>query len=185
MSNSSIANHPPGNVLIMKAQRSLFVTVLAWIFITFSGLATAISVMQNVMIAMMFREISLADQVPQGSPALFAFIASNFQLLAFAFLAVSVFFLVNSIGLLKRKNWARLCIIVMMGLGIISALSSVVVQMLALTVLKSEVDVIEEKITFVYFTGAMNIVFTVVICIIFAWIIKRLLSSAIAAEFRT
>ena len=39
---------------MMKSERSAFVTVLAWAFIVLSGLGTAISALQNVMVYFLF-----------------------------------------------------------------------------------------------------------------------------------
>ena len=92
--------------------RSTFVTVLAWIFIVLAGFATIITSLQNVMIAVMFPTAQMEEAATQvkdlpGVPWFASWMFSYYQVFFLFFLVVSASMLTASIGLLKRKNWAR------------------------------------------------------------------------------
>lgn len=99
--------------------RSTFVTVLAWIFIALAGFATFISILQNIMIAFVFPMAQMqAAATQQGAPWFAAWMIQHFQLFFLLFLVASASCLAAAIGLLRRKNWARLLFIALMLLGI-------------------------------------------------------------------
>lgn len=105
-------------------KRSTFVTVIAWIFIVLTGFGTFITALQNVMVRIMFDdEIKgqmKAAQTESGMemPSFFTTMFDNFELIFLAFFIFNLIALICSIGLLKRKNWARIIIICIMGVGI-------------------------------------------------------------------
>ena len=55
----------------------------------------------------------------QDIPPIANFMMANIRLIFCTFLALSVITLVSSIALLKRKNWARIMFVFLMGLGIV------------------------------------------------------------------
>src|SRR5690242_17763652 len=100
--------------------QSTFVTVVAWIFIVISGFGTVIAILQNVMVQTVFRDSGMAQAMqtpPPGTPPLSAFMAMHLPWVFFAFLLISTFTLISSVGLLKRRNWARLSFVGLMVLG--------------------------------------------------------------------
>jgi len=105
-----------------QVQRSTFVSVLAWIFIVIAGFALLISILQNIMITAMFpmeeMQKSLNAPEAQEMPAVARFMFSHFTLFFRAFLVVTLVTFISAIGLLKRKNWARIIFIALMALGI-------------------------------------------------------------------
>jgi hypothetical protein len=107
-------------------------------------------------------------------------------LIALAFLVVAVVELVAAIGLLNRKNWARLLFIGMMVLGIIWNLSGVVMQHIVLSSFLEMPETPGPGPDFEIFMTVMK-VFSWVIALgmsaLFAWIIKRLVSPAVRQEF--
>lgn len=173
-------------------QRSTFVTVLAWIFIALSGFGTIISILQNIMIFTVFRspEISQAMQAPPppDMPAAAAFMASHIYLFFLAFLLISGFTLASSIGLLKRWNWARLCFIGIMLLGIVWNLGGLVVQFSMFSSMQHQFSAAathggpDMQPVFIAF-AVVSVLFAVGFSVLFGWIAKRLLSPAVAAEF--
>lgn len=73
----------------MENPKSTFVTLVAWIFIVLSGFATLISVLQNIMVALMFQpeEFQQAtDNVPAGAKFMFV----SFQWFVLLFFVLSV-----------------------------------------------------------------------------------------------
>ena len=178
--------------MIETQQRSNFVTVLAWIFIGLSGFSTLIAVLQNVMIQTLFRSSGMEKALqspPPDMPAAAAFMFSHFQLFFLVMLLLCVFTLISAIGLLKRRNWARLCFVGIMLLGIVW-------QFVGLGINFSMFSSVQEQFAAAGTPGAPDmrpffIAITVVSVLVaigfsalFAWIAKRLLSAPIAAEFR-
>ena len=175
------------------APRSGFVTGLAWTFIVLAGFATFISLLQNIMISLMFsvEEMRAAMREAgksQPMPAFFGFVFENFRLFFGLFFAVCVLTLVSSIGLLKRKNWARLIFIGIMALGVLWNLAGAVIPFFMF----SSFPPIPESApgdfrdSFELMTKIMMgfmVVLAVVFAALFGWIVKRLLSDDIRREF--
>ena len=168
----------------MNNNRSTFVTVVAWIFIIGSGLASLMSLMQNIMIHVMFNKDKFS-QLPEDMPAGAAFMFGNFQLIFLTFLLISIMVLVSSIGLLKRKNWARLVFIFILSLGILWSLASLILQAVFFSTMPEmtqgpefeEFKTIQTLMQ--WFTAIISIGFAV----LFGWIIKRLMSGTVKQEF--
>ena len=169
--------------------KSTFVTVLAWIFIVLSGFATLIGVLQNIMIQTMFNDPKFSEglaKAPQNVPASVGFMASNFKLIFAALLACFVVTLISSIGLLKRRNWARLVFIGIMALGIIWNIGGLLLQFTMFSSFPSfpkaphEAEAFQSMfVTMMVFSAVIAVAFAV----LFGWIIKRLISQPIVAEF--
>ena len=171
--------------------KSNFVTVLAWVFIVLSGFATLISVAQNIMVQTMFDDPAFngplaASKHAQDVPAAASFMASHFKLFFASFFVLCATTLVSSIGLLKRHNWARLVFIAILGLGIVWNLGGLLVQFTMFSsfppppVVSHEPDAFKSMfITIMVFTAVITVAFS----LLFGWIIKRLVSRPIAAEF--
>jgi hypothetical protein len=175
------------------AGRSGFVTALAWIFIALAGFATLISILQNIMIALMFpvdemRTAMRESEKARPMPAGFRFMFDYFHYFFLAFLVVSVATLVSAIGLLLRKNWARLIFIGMMGIAILWNLASLAMPLL-MTSLMPEMGgkAPEEFMNNFKLMWNIMIGFSVLMALAFAalfgWIIKRLTSAEIRREF--
>jgi hypothetical protein len=173
--------------------RSNFITTLAWIFIVVSGFAFFLSIAQNVMIQIVlpFDRIQASINQPEAShlmPGFFRFIVANIRTLFAAFLLFSAFMLVSSIGLLKRKNWARLIFIVIMVLGILWNIGGTVLQFHIFSSFPAIPEDAHEEFGrkfLIVFT--MMKVFSVVMAlgmsILFGWIIMRLSSRPVRKEF--
>jgi magnesium-transporting ATPase (P-type) len=174
-------------------RRSAFVTALAWVFIVLAGFATLISALQNVMIAVMFPVAEMqaaADQAKNDErmPWLAAFMFQNIRLFFFAFLVLCVVTLTAAIGLLKRKNWARVLFIALMGLGVLWNIGGVVFSIVFFSSLPptpatapygfgDQFEVMSKVII------GFNIVLAVGFTVLFGWISKRLFSRDIRREF--
>lgn len=171
-------------------KQSTFVTVVAWIFIALSGFGTVISVLQNIMVQTVFRraDMSQAMQAPSDAPPIAAFMAAHLQWLFLAFLLVSAFMLASSIGLLKRHNWARLSFIGLLSLAILWQVVGFVVQISMFSSMRERfsAEAVQGGLDMGPFFVAIAVVsalFAVGFSVLFGWIIKRLLSPAIVAEF--
>jgi hypothetical protein len=171
-------------------KRSTFVSVLAWIYIVLMGLMTFAAIIEAIVFFTVLPPDAIGRLWAQATggqqlPAVYQFMFSHMQALTLGGLVMSVFLLVASIGLLKRRNWARIIFIVFMGFSVVWNVASVflmpslystmpmVPQAQGLPVLK----VIQTVMS--VFAVVMALAFTV----LFGWIVKKLLSARIKAEF--
>lgn len=100
------------------AQRSIYVTVVGWIFIVFSGIALLEALFFAFMPAEKF--LAAARQSgqaagPQPDPAIMGGFLHG---MGYVMLVLSLWVLGSSIGLILRKGWARISFIVILGIGI-------------------------------------------------------------------
>jgi hypothetical protein len=168
--------------------RSTFVTVLAWIFIVLAGFVTLISVMQNIMIAVLFPVDKMQEAANQtgnaGAPWFATFMLNHIQLFFLSFLVVSASTLAAAIGLLKRMNWARILFIGIMALGIAWNIGGVIFMFFLL----SSMPEISAKtpagfdVMWKVMLG-FNVLFVAGFVWLFGWIIKRLMSDDVRREF--
>lgn len=175
--------------------RSSFVTSLAWTFIILAGFTTVIAVVQNLMIGMMFPAPEQFEDAMRQShhgsqtvPPLVIFMFRHFRLLFASFLAMSALTLVASIGLLKRRNWARLVFIGLMVLGVFWNVVGAILPYFVLPSFPQPPDAAPSEFQ-ENFRVMTNIVMgiTVVVALVFAglfaWLARRLLSAEVRREF--
>jgi hypothetical protein len=172
--------------------QSTFVTTIAWLFIVLAGFATCVFVLQNIMIDSMLSapdtQAALAEPGGQGDlPSLAGFVIRHMRLGMLAFLALCASTLVAAIGLLIRKNWARIVFIGLMALGIVWNVGGVIVQYRVISVLfhanaPNPMRSPWETVTTIMaiFSSVMALGFAG----LFGWVIKRLLSPNIGREFK-
>ena len=110
-----------------RKKQSTFINVLAWISIIFSGFGVFIGIMQNIMMQTVMKDTHFEEAIneQEGIPPMMGVIFENFELLVMGTLIVTILTFIASIGLLKRKNWARIFFIVLMIGGIIWTLLGV------------------------------------------------------------
>lgn len=177
-------------------QRSTFVTVVAWVFIVLSGFATVISILQNILVFTVFRDAEINQAMRANAagsmPAAAAFMAEHFHLFFLAFLLVSTFTLASSIGLLKRRNWARLSFVGIMVLGILWNLGGLVLQFLMFSSMEEPFSAggphpglraSPFSMTLLVGMAVVNVLLAVGLSVLFGWIAKRLLAPAVREEF--
>jgi membrane associated rhomboid family serine protease len=140
--------------------------------------------MQNVMFHVMLSKEEF-NQVPQHMPPGASFMFEHFRLIMLAFLVLRIIMLVSSIGLLKRKSWARLVFIVVLSLGILWSLGGVLLQ----AVLFSSMPEFQHDPKFQEFQTMQSImqwfmaIFGIGMAVLLGWIVKRLVSGAVKKEF--
>lgn len=170
--------------------RSTFVTVLAWIFIVLAGFATLLSILQNIMIALVFPMAQVqAAATQQGVPWFAAWMIEHLQVFFVFFLVASASGLAAAIGLLNRKNWARLLFIALMVLAIAWNIAGLVLAAFfyssfpfaqVLPAGRPEMAYFEVMFRVVF---AINLIVVVAFACLFGWIIKRLTSDSVRREF--
>jgi len=169
--------------------RSSFVTVLAWIVIVGGGFATFISVLQNVMLTFFFPVDQMQTmQGAENMPAVALFMLNHMRFFFAAFLILSLTVFASSIGLLKRKNWARVVFIGLFVLGILWNVASIFIQNAIFSAMPAPPSGApqEFKAQMESMANVMllfSLVMAVGVSVLFGWLIKRLLSPAIRQEF--
>ena len=174
--------------------RSTFITVLAWTFIVLSGFATLIAGLQNIAIFHLlsfdqFRLVFGDAKTSHQIPALVQFLLAHVRWIFASVLVFSSVTLVSAIGLLHRKDWARVVFVGLMGCGIAWNVAVVVLQYPLLSSLMPRVPEdapAEFQSHFEWMRSVMMASSTIVaiaFTTLFGWIIRRLLSSTIRREF--
>jgi hypothetical protein len=127
---------------------------------------------------------------PQDFPPFMAFVFRHFYLLFVLFLVVSASTLAAAIGLLMRKNWARVLFVGMMGLGILLNLVGIVIMLMFFLAMPEFPPPRTGGPAPPQNFGAlmavimgMNALMAVAFAVLFGWIIKRLISPEIMREF--
>lgn len=170
-------------------QRSTFVSVVAWVFIVFSGLGVFIMALETLLFFLMpFEE--LAKQSGQAGEPFSQDIFIGFMRGFVVFmLLVSFWSLASSIGLLLRKNWGRINFIILMVIGIIFQVLGVLWSFAFLFIgafipeqAQNGVDVSFMK-TFMWVMFAFSLIISIGFGVLYGWIIKKLVSPEIRAEF--
>lgn len=167
----------------MTTQKSTFITVLAWIFIVLSAFGVLMSIAQNILINTFLDEPYHISKVDDASgfnwkEALFSNIKWVF---AFVGLCILSFF-ISSIGLLKRKNWARKAIIILLVLGLMYIIGASIANVIAFRNLRSIPNQSDME-AFEIVLPIVMAVFAIGMTILYIWIIKKLMSQNIKAEF--
>ena len=174
----------------MKGKKSSFVNAIAWMSMIFSALVFFSAFLQTLIIyTVLTREqIIKAFSDPQISgqmPELFIIVLSNLHIIAPFFMLISILFFVVSLGLLNRKNWARVIFIVFLLLGIMLSVLALIYQhkyMPAFPDLYGDLPGIDPE-DIIKSAKIFNIILNIVHVVLFGWIVKKLSSVDIKAEF--
>ncbi|HEY1142256.1 MAG TPA: hypothetical protein VGE88_18935 [Lysobacter sp.] len=170
--------------------RSTFVTVVAWIFIALSGFGTLIGILQSAMVLTVFNTPEVAQAMnappPPGTPP-FAIFMMKYMVALFVFmLSLNAVTLVSSIGLLLRRNWARLLFIGLMIVGIVWNVAGLALQFFMFSSMREQLAAIPDAPDmgplFVAI-AVVSIVITLAFSVLFGWIARRLMSPDVVAEF--
>jgi hypothetical protein len=171
-----------------RPPRSTFVTVVAWLFIAVSALATPIAIAQRFLVLRLLREQVMA---PAGAPrpalpTAIAFVFAHLEPIFLALVVVFAYALVTAIGLLMRKSWARPAFLALLVIGIGGAaagfaLQSVLLAEMSRRAADSAAPGVRHVLVAmqVFVAGA-----AVVIVLALVWLIARLRSQSVRAEFR-
>lgn len=175
-------------------ERSNFITALAWIFIVLGGFTSLIAIAQNVMLHLVFPldEVKVKMAAGQGAehfPAFARFMLENFELFFGAFLLVSLATFISALGLLKRREWARLTFIGLMMLGVVWNLTSIALQQVFMSQMPipphASPEFRQEFATMQQIMMVISAVFGLAFAGLFGWIAWRLRTPSIVAEFRS
>lgn len=175
------------------ADRSTFVTIVAWIFAIVAGAATVLGILQSITIHTMFAADPLraaTDQVPgvMSAPPLVRYLFGHLEVYFAVFLSLCALTFIAAVGLLWRRNWARIAFVTVLALGIVWNLGGLLIQhsalgSLALAPANAPAELRAALATMSTLVFAFSVVLAVAFSALFAWIIRRLLSPDIRREF--
>jgi hypothetical protein len=183
--NFTVRGRPGGTFVntAAAASQSTFVTVLAWLTIVLSGFATLVGLMQNVMLN--FVMPGVIANAPNASANAFPLVAARAFLLAF--LCFVAFMTYVGYALLKRRNWARRTLIVLCALGIAWAIFCILMFAFGFGLWRFPTAMPPGAPPGMDSAFKAMLVMTSVLslgmCVLFGWIIKRLRSASVRAEF--
>lgn len=175
-------SHPP--------VKSTLVTALAWTFIVLGGISVLGGIFGIILSQSMFTSEVLAllqppNQFPKRLLNSTQFIISNLRAIMLISFLVSIGTLAAAIGLLKRKNWARLIFIPIMILGIIGNIGGFIAQLWTLPLIAEMIGItLYNQMRFEIITmNVVNGLSALAFSLAHIWIIKRLVSTDIKQEF--
>lgn len=172
------------------AQRSTFVTTLAWMVIVPSALGVVISTLQNILIFTVIPVDQMALPSGQGAehlPAFAVFMFEHIRAVFAVFWLLMVMSLASGIGLLRRKEWARLVFIALMGLNILWNIAGLFVQQSVFSSMSTMPEAPPEfRAQFESMAKTMwvaSIAMAVGFSAVSGWLMWRLASGPVKAEF--
>ena len=171
------------------SQKSTFISAIGWTFVALSGMTLMVSILQNIMVHTVFTGAGFEQAMatmPHDTPWLFKLMLRNFKIFVGLILIASLVMLAASIGLLLRKNWARITMIVLMIGFTLSQLLGLIAQFSVLGYMRRPFAAAPGITdTGVVLVGVMIVsaIFGLGFCFLFGWIAKRLMSPEIASEF--
>lgn len=163
-------------------RKSRFVTVVGSLFLCLSGFGTVVGLVQAALLSMLHATASRAESLGR-IPPIPRFFLENAQLLLLTFVGVCSLTALVSINLLRRKNWARLAFVAIMVAGIGYEIVGFAMYNAFIAQVR-EVFPKPELSTFDLGIRLIAAVMALGFSAIFVWIITKLLSPRIAAEFR-
>jgi hypothetical protein len=164
-------------------QPSTFVTVLGWLVAIFAGFSLLASVAQTALLGIMpFSPLTEGDAAEM--PAIMKFLFNNFQLIVYGSTAVYALVLSSAIGLIKRKEWGRITMMAMFALNAVFIIALAILQFTMMSQFFDMRDAPADAKSFMSVVKAVVGGFTLLLVAIHAWIVIRLNSPAVRAEFR-
>ena len=164
--------------------RSSFVTVLAWVMIAFGVLGVLMALLQFALINLLLPSLEGGMSLPEPFGMLsIAF----FRIAMLLSLAFSVFMAYAAWALLKRRNWARILFIVLFVISAVMHVVAVAAFVFGFSLVGS-LPAGNEFLPPEYqsMLRAMAISFAIFLAVMavgYVWLVRRLCSPAIAAEF--
>ena len=169
--------------------RSTFVTLVAWFGIVTAGCAAPVALLQSLMAGTLSEQVraALDSEVLAHLPVAVRYVFEHMGAISLAFLLGSVATLACSIALLKRKEWGRQGVVALLVVAILQQLVlfwvqvSVVGEVGAPAGLGEMPREIGAGLMMMEVLGGVLTVLQVGVC---AWMIWKLATPAIRAEFR-
>lgn len=148
--------------------------------ILISGLAIFFSLMQNIMMYMLpFPNEELSEQSD-----LMDYVFYYSEIIFAIFMLIAIWTFISSIGLLKRKNWARISMICIFFWAILWTITSSSFQWFYFFDIQfSDFSEVSLDIASIIATAVL-LVLIITLTVLFIWLIKKLISQNIKNEFQ-
>ena len=172
----------------MNAQpQSAFVTAVGWSFVVLGTLLLCIAVVQNLLFAA-FAPFQADIASWEVFPPSARWVLVNLRWMLLANLALGVVTIAASIGLVQRREWARVVFVALMALGVAWNLGVAWLQYDFTSAVQAEAAASNPADTgffaFILVIRVLSFGFATVFCCLFGWIGYRLLQPDVAAEFQ-
>jgi hypothetical protein len=196
MSMSALGMPPPS--------RSTFVTVVAWIFIGIAGFTSIFALMESVVMQMVVLPLRQQNAfptplLPANMPVLSTWLFAHILWICGVAFFLALVMLIAAIGVLFRKEWARRLLIGFMVLGILYKCAATIMQWMVplstyanfplpphtppetMATMQSFMSMMQP---FIIAMRIFSIISAIVVSVLLGWIIHRLSSTRIRAEFQ-
>lgn len=173
-------------------RRSTFVTVLAWLGIVWFGFCTLMVGAESFMFKPLFEkgfmgQMPVAPGATQLSPEALQTSGQFMQVIFLIFTAVMALGVVTSIGLLHRRNWARILTIIYLvlngGFALLGVAGGWIMGSIPMTSPPPEFPSGAQWDAMMGVMRTLLIVMGIVAALICGWLIYKLLSEPVSAEF--
>ena len=169
-------------------KNATFIILISWVFILIGGFIALGTLMQSLMLTFLFsnEEFAAAMQLSsQDMPAQAAFMLDHIRSISWSAFAIAALLVAASVGMLRRKQWARLLFIGMMWLFAVITVTMAVVQLGYLSNLSTgDQELPEGFIKLLEATKLMSLLFAIGLGGLFGWLAWKLGRPAIKAEFQ-
>lgn len=172
----------------MQTRPSLLVNVLGWFLIIFHSLGLLLSFIQQAIVQVFFQ--AGLQETAELSPELPPFVNILFQHLPLIIWGISFLMLGGlavSISFLRRQNWARIVVIVMLAIGILQQVIGLVWQWIVWEQIQAAMQfVAEQEPGMQHFSQhgmLIACIFSGLFILLNGWLIQSLLSPEIVKEF--
>lgn len=144
--------------------RSKFVSVVGWIFIVVSALGCIFAAIENIVVHAIGPQVDILFHAspPPNASWFTVLVMSHLNLYFALLLVICLITFVSSIGLVKRKKWARPVFVGLMVLGVLWNVPALFSP---------------------FASHKAYILYSLVLILLFGWLAKRLASSNTIAEF--
>lgn len=170
-------------------QRSAFIDIVGWVFVVLAGFGVMAGILQNLMLHLFFPD-DWQEQLAEGAVQVgAAFEIFRYLDLIFGLvLVIMIVTLAAAIGLLKRKNWARLTFIGLLCAGVLWNVANFAWQVFFFESFLPPMAEIPQDFEqqFLVMQSAMvwvTAIFALAVSCLFGWIAWKLTRPAIRAEF--
>jgi hypothetical protein len=166
------------------APRSPFIDGLAWTTLIVSVFAIPLSLL--LLMASSAQNVDAREVLSQRGldvvlPDSVLFIFKHLKTISWVILLLSVFSVLSSLALLKRRNWARIAFVAMLALDIVANMVGVIYALFAPSASVSAAQMQAEWM--IRLATGLNAILVVGLSIAMAWMVKRLMSGPIRREF--
>ena len=164
--------------------RSTFVTVVAWVFILASGLASVIASLQVAAFSV-YPPVEEAGSLAADTTEFLQVMNEYASFFVYGFAIVFLMTFISSIGLLMRKNWARKVFVAVLFFGILWQVFGISMQHIMFSEMETytQHDGADELAVIQNIIKTITYIFAAALALTFAWIIKKLVTRPIVDEF--